>query len=225
MKYLLLNDIEYVFHTKKKILFLVLILPIVFILINHTSLSILDVIHLSIGTRFDSNNYTIIELIMFALNIVVALFLVVDIYVKDIDYHLDNIFLRLPPKKWYIDKTLCFSILILTIKSIQYLLIFITLFILKKNPLFSEVFYLLIYDYVYIMFLQFLYLFIYVVTSVFLKNKIITIGFFLVLFSIIPKNISTLGTKIFMLMLIIFIITYINTIIFDHKNKKIIENL
>lgn len=227
MKFLLLNDIEYIFNNKKKLLALILLLPLIFILINYNnnSISFLDIIHLSTGTKFESNNYTIIELIMFALNIVVFLFLVIDVYVKDIDYHLDNIFLRLSPRKWYINKTSCFSALIFILKLIQYLLIFITLLILKKQPSFVEVFNLLIYDYIYILFLQFVCLLIYILASVFLKNRIISIGIFLVLFTIIPKNISVLGNKIFILMLIVFIITYINTIIFNHMNKKIIENL
>lgn len=224
MKYIFLGDIEYLIHNRKKILFIMFLLPLLSILINiNTNLSCIDLINLTMGTNFHSDNYTILELIMFIFNIVIYLFFAIDIYIKDIEYQLDNIFLRLAPHKWYLKKTLIFIITMFITKFIQYLIIGIILLI-KNKLIFTNILFIIFFDYIYILLLQFLFLFIYILISSFYNSKFIIISIFLVALYFIPKNIYDSKNLIFLFIIIIFILIIVICMIFIFRNKKIIEN-
>lgn len=224
MKYIFLSDIEYLIHNKKRLLFIMFLLALISILINiNINVSCIDLINLTMGTNFHSDNYTILELIMFIFNVVVYLFFIIDIYIKDIEYQLDNIFLRLNPCKWYLRKTLIFIITMFITKFFQYLIIAIILLI-KNKLIFLELLFIMILDYIYILLLQLLFLFIYVLISSFYNSKFITIGIFLIILYFIPKNIYDSRNLIFLFTIIIFILSIVICIIFIFRNKTIIEN-
>lgn len=226
MKYLILNDIEYLIHKKWKIILILLFIPFIFFLINiNTSLSGIQIIHHSMGTNFDVNNYSLMELIIFVFNITISLFIVIDIYSKDIDGQLDNIFLRIKPEKWYLKKSICFCISILFIKIVQYLFISLFLILFGKNILINELIGIFFSEYIYVIFIQYLFLLLYFISILIFKTTIPSIIIFLFFFVFIPKSIVCMLEYGFYAIIIIIIINIINAKILQLKNKKIIEKL
>lgn len=224
MKYIFINDIEYLIHNKKKLLLILFILPLIFLLINiNIDLPCIDLINLTMATNFNIDSYTILELMMFIFNIVIYLYFIVDIYIKDIEYQLDNIFLRLSPNRWYLKKTSMFCLLMFFTKFIQYLMVGIILLI-KNKLIITDILYVMLLDYIYILLLQFLFLLIYIISLCLFKNKLITFIPFLTIMYFIPKNIYDSRKLIWIFMLIIFFMNAVNYIILINKNKKIIEN-
>lgn len=222
MKYLFLNDMEYLFHHRKKFLILIICVPILFLSIYIQSKTTgLEMVHLSMGTKLNISGYSLTELISFIFNITIFLFIMIDIYVKDMEYQLDCIFLRMKPVIWYLKKSLYFIIIIIMTKAIQYL--FLILLIGDKLSL-SDVLFLLRNDCVYILFLQYLFLLIYLGTILILKSKLSSIFIFLLAFMVLPKNIYELKyVEIYWLGIIL--INIINCWILKKWNKKIMEKI
>ena len=164
---------------------------------------------------------------MFLFNISVYVFFIADVYIKDISYQLDNIFLRMKAYKWIFKKNIVFVILTVLLKVLQYGLIVATLIIFKKNNVLSfPVFSLFLKDLVYTIFVQFLFISIYIVSSSIKKNKIVPYIFFVIIMIFIPKNIYKLNLdNIIFIGIILILIFIILQIIFKKYNKRIIENV
>ena len=178
-------------------------------------------VHLSMGTKLNISGYSLTELISFIFNITIFLFIMIDIYVKDMEYQLDSIFLRMKPVIWYLKKSLYFIIIIIMTKAIQYL--FLILLIGDKLSL-LDILFLLRNDCVYILFLQYLFLLIYLGTILILKSKLSAIFIFLLVFMVLPKNIYELKyVEIYWLGIIL--INMINCWILKKWNKKIMEKI
>lgn len=222
MKYLFLNDMEYLIHYRKKLLSTIILVPFLFLIIYiQSQISGLEMFHLSMGTNLNLEGCSLSELISFIYNITIFLFLVIDIYVKDIEYQLDFIFLRMSPILWYLKKTVYFIVIIVLIKIVQYL--FITLWIVDRVSL-ADFLFLFIHDSIYVLFLQFLFLILYMVSVLILKNKLFSIFLFLIIFMVLPKNIYGLKNIEIYLWGIILINIIIGWI-FKKWNKKIMERI
>ena len=93
MKYLVKNDISYLFNKKKSILILILLAPLIslFLKINNQT-SILSIILSSTGTNLTLENIDIVSVLMYLFNIFCFIYLIIIIYTKDLDDYLDNIF-------------------------------------------------------------------------------------------------------------------------------------
>ena len=111
MKYLFYNDISYLIHNKIKIILLVLILPICSLLLNISSdISIIEILMKSMGTNLSLDYSGIVEVIMYIFNLSWFLYLISEIYTKDLTDNLENIFLRIKPIKYIVKKNLYFII-------------------------------------------------------------------------------------------------------------------
>lgn len=226
MKYMFLNDIEYLIHKRKWLLFVIVLFQILFMLMNvNSGMSGIEFINYNMGLNLDISNCDIIELIAYMLNITVFIFICIDLYVKDIEYQLDNIFLRLSPLKWYIKKTITFLLAVFLIKIIQYSLLLITLCIMTKYIGMLDLFRLMVNDYLYILLIQIIYLCIYIVTLLVTKNKLLSLFIFLGCCIILPKNICELDNSIHLILLVIVAINCLIAVVFKICNKKIIEQL
>lgn len=226
MKYLFINDIHYLFN-KEKLLFLIIIIGLLvgsIVSINNEA-SLFEMLTRSTGTNLNLEEFDTIEFIMYLLNIVCFLYLIVRIYIKDINANLENIYLRINNSRFIVNKIICSMFLSFLIKVIQYL-IPITIFTIIVNKTISfEVISLFISDILYILFLQFVFLIIYLL-YILLKKNIIFLLFPMIIFMIvIPKNIySIFNYSIYYIfgLLIVLVLIYL---IFNKKCKTLLENI
>lgn len=230
MKYLYINDISFLIRKQRKILIPLLFLPIIVLLINiNVPMDVVNHLNGAMGTNLAQkiNEMNLIEILMFLFNIFCYIFLIAEVYVKDISYQLDNILLRMKASKWILKKNVVFILLTILLKFLQYGLILTTLLIFKNNNIFTfSVFNLFLKDLSYTLFVQFLFITIYVISSSIKKNKIIPYLIFCSIAIFIPKNIYKLTfNNIIYLGIIIVILLIILQIIFKKYNKKIIENV
>ena len=222
MKYLFLNDIHYLFN-KEKLLFLCIIscLLIGNIVSINSEASLFEILTRSMGTNISLENFDIIAFIMYLLNIVFFLYLIVRIYVKDLNDNLENVFLRVNPSKYIINKNVCFIVFSCLIKIIQYL---ISIIIVNKMISF-EIISVFISDVIYILVIQFAFLLFYLF-YIFLKKNIICLVVQVAIFMlVIPKNIyGIFNYSIYYVfgLLLILILIYL---IFNKKCKSLLENV
>ncbi len=230
MKYIYINDISYLLKKHIKILLVLFLVPVITMLINIKGLEpAIEHINMCMGTDLINklSDNDILVVLMFILNIFVYIFFIADIYVKDISYQLDNIFLRMKALSWIIRKNTVFVLLTILMKVIQYILIIIALLIYKKSDIFTlSILELIVKDLFYTISVQFLFITIYIISSLVRKNKVIPYLIFMVIMVVIPKNIYNLSyNNIIFLGLSLVIIFIILGIIFKKYNKKIIENI
>ncbi len=228
MKYMYMNDIEYLIKKRKKILIVLILIPIIAMLINiNQKVSLLEILNNCMGTNLNFKNSNILEYIMFLFNITIYLFLIIDLYVKDIVYQLDNIFLRISPLKWLLKKNLIFMSMIFIMKLLQYLFLLFLKFILTKSNENDNMVYKLIFsDFLYIIFLQYIFIFIYIVSLLLKKLKLMPYVIFSIIIIILPKSIYGLkNNQLCFLILLILLVLYLLYYLFKYHSKKIIESI
>ncbi len=224
MRFILLNDLEYLLHKRKKILGLILFLPLFHLLLNiSVDIPSLSLLKISMGIAVDFKRADIIEILLYLFNIFIFIFLFMDVYIKDFLYQIDNLFMRIPFYKWYCKKSILFVGIIFLIKILQYTFLCVILFVLKeKFEIFSLV-QLFIKDYLYIIFLQYCFFLVYILMIIGRRlGKIGGITLFLIVTIVIPKNISSISLLMF---LWIFLLQVILFFLFKKIPKKIIENI
>lgn len=224
MKFMLLNDLEYLLHKRKKIFFLILLIPLFYLLINiRADVSSIHLLKISMGIAIDFKQADVIEILMYLFNIFIFIFLFMDVYIKDFLYQIDNLFFRISFYKWFYKKSFLFIIITFFIKFIQYVLLCITLFLGKEEMDLLILLQLFIKDYLYIVFLQYWFFLVYLLMLVGKKiGKIIGFLLFLVVVIVVPKNISSISLLIF---LWIFLMQGILVLLFKKVPKRIMENI
>lgn len=225
MKYIMCNDINYLFKYKKKIIILYIFLSLMSVLINmNSSVSIENIIMLSFGSNLRFDSIGVLEIVMYFFNLFLFLYLVTDVYIKDLLYNIDNLFLRIKPFNYIVIKNLFFILLMFFLKFIQYFICVFVCFILNKNFDFSIV-YLYLIDSIYILTFQYLFMFIYYIYIFMHKNTCILFFESLLLILIIPKSIWEVRNHFIGLLLIFIISQVMMLFVFKKKNKSIIQNL
>lgn len=223
MKYLFLSDIEYIIHKRKRIILIFMFMVGMSILLGDVSSNTFQsFIETSLGTTLDLSEYGILELLMYLLNVSIFLFIVVDIYIKDFCYNLDNLFLRTNPVRWFLKKSISFILFMLILKLLEYALVFIL-----ANMVYSgasniyEFIYLILKDTGYIVFLQFLMLTFYLILNVFSCNYNYSVILLIVFLLCFDKNICQCNEyKIFFGWIITFML---DNLLIKWKAKRIIE--
>lgn len=225
MKYIMCNDINYLFKYKKKIIILYIFLSLMSVSINmNSSVSIENILMLSFGSNLRFDSIGVLEIVMYFFNLFLFLYLVTDVYIKDLLYNIDNLFLRIKPFNYIVIKNLFFILLMFFIKFIQYFICVFVCFILNKNFDFSIV-YLYLIDSIYILTFQYLFMFIYYIYIFMHKNTCILFFESLLLILIIPKSIWEVRNHFIGLLLIFIISQVMMLFVFKKKNKSIIQNL
>ena len=226
MKYLVYNDLSYLYHKRKTILMLVIFFPLLICFIyGKGHLPVIDIIKVCVGADFDIKNINLFSLLMLLFNAFSFLYLIVIIYLKDLDDNLENIFLRTRPIEYIFKKNICFMLSTFFVKVFQYILIVICLLFFQKNIIFFDILELFMIDVIYIILLQYIFLAIYLFYILANKNLFVLIILSFILIICYPKNIwSTKNYIVYMLFILILINMCINWI-FDKKAKKLIENV
>lgn len=225
MKYLIFNDLSYLYHKKNKIILTMLFLPILIALINlESEQSVVEIISLGIGSNLSFENFNIVMLLMYLFETFSFIYLIVDVFMKDMNDSLENIFLRLRPLKYIFIKNVIFMLFTFILKIAQYCFMLVLIYF-KKKASYMEIFELFFADLIYIYLIQFVFLFIYII-FILLKKRLDFICLSSIIIGIIiPKNI--LNLKSYLIILIIVIIAFYIFIckLFANKIKKIMENM
>lgn len=132
MKYIFLSDIEYLIRNKKKIIILLILFPAIISAIM-PSHNLNEMLYVAFGINLNFKIIDIIEIMMFIFNIVIYLYITFDIYTKDIQFELDNIFLRMRPQEWLCRKNIVFIFLNIILKLIEYLFVLVIGIIIEKE--------------------------------------------------------------------------------------------
>ena len=225
IRYIFFTDILYLLKKRKRILLLFLLFPIVTTFINvNMDLSFISIVNTSMGTNIILKEFGPLEICMYLLNIGIIAFLITDLFIRDIKYSLDNIFLRTNILTWFIDKVIIFLMFSFILKILQYVLVAIILLI--NNKVFdSNIINLMLADYFYTSLVGFIFLLMYILFITLNKTKFLPIIGGILLIIVLPKSIWSLKCYIiYMIVILILIITIISKII-KNKNKKIFENL
>ena len=226
MKYLIYNDISYIFHKKKKILLCSFLLPLLIVFIySHGEASSINIVKICVGANFDLKNFSIISLLMLLFNSFTFIYLILDIYTKDLDQYLENIFLRIKPQKYIIKKNITFLSLSIIIKAIQYSLIILLLFIFQKNILDLRILQLFVTDILYIAVLEYLFLFIYFIYILMKKNIYILIIMLSILLFFFPKTIWSTNKYTILFVTLLMVVHLLIISIFLKVPKKLIEEV
>lgn len=225
MKYLILNDVSYLYHKKKKMILLILFLPILITLINLSSeQTMMEIVSLSVGSNLELENLNIIMLLMYLFQTFSFIYLIVDVFLKDLNDSLENIFLRMIPLKYIFVKNLILMLFTLIIKMIQYSLITI-LVSFTKTIFYLDILEFFLIDLIYIYLIQFVFLFIYII-HILLKKRLSFICLSSIMIGIIiPKNVLSLKNHLLLLIISISIFYIFICRLFANKIKKIMENI
>lgn len=226
MKYLVYNDISYIIHHKFTLIMLVLLLPVFPLLLNiRNDISTIEIVMKSMGTNLSLDYYGIIEVIMYLFNLFWFLYLISEIYTKDLSDNLENIFLRIKPIRYILKKNICFIIITICIKLMQYIPVIGILMISKNNPTIYQLFRLIFSDISYILLVQYIFLFAYLIYILLKKNILFLITAIIILIVVIPKSIWNTWNYLYLVTLLLIFINILICWIFFKYSKSIIEKI
>ncbi len=190
MKYLWMNDIRYIFQKRKKLLLLfATVLMLSLWLESYQDRSFYHFICVSLGVAFNHKSFEWLELLAYLFNVVVFLFLIVDVYMKDMSSQLSHIFVRMTPLQWFVKKTIVFSTCMLFLKLVEYLLVGLGSFLLYRGDIIiGDCLFLFGKDFLYILCLQFLLLASYFTFQVWRWDEVFMIGLFVIFMLVFDKN-------------------------------------
>lgn len=222
MKYILVNDIEYLIKKRKLLILILLIIPLLVLFLNvKSSFSNDEIISICLGNNLNKNS-NVLEMIMFIFNIFTYVFIMIDLYIKDITYQLDNIFLRYNYVKWDHQKSIITLCLTTLLKISQYIVLFAFLFILRKNGSFP--FKLLLSDLSLTIFLQILFISIYFCILCFTSKKYFIYFIYILIILFIPKNVLKMNMiEIFMFYVLTFILLAMKNLFLKKYYNKLFE--
>lgn len=222
MKYIFLSDIEYLIRNKKKIIILLILFPAIIsaIMPNH---NLNEMLYVAFGINLNFKIIDIIEIMMFIFNIVIYLYITFDIYTKDIQFELDNIFLRMRPQEWLCRKNIVFIFLNIILKLIEYLFVLVIGIIIEKEINLQNLISYYFCDLTYILLIEFISINIYILI---LSKKNINIIISLLLITIIillSKNVISMYKYIGLSVLGIILLNVLINISIKNNSKMIIE--
>ena len=169
------------------------------------------------------NNFSIIQYIILIFNNLFFVLISLELFIKDFNYELDNIFTRMKITKWGLRKNLTIILFTIFLKVIQYLLMIIIICLFDNFVFDTNIVILIMIDIVSVLIIEFLYLTIYLF-SIFLSsgNKLFYIIGILIII-ILPCNIFELYKLIFQLLVFLIILNTIILVIIKYFHNKIIE--
>ncbi len=219
------NDFNYLKKNKIKLLLLFLLINVISLTLHLTEeIPSLEKIMFSNATNILKDEFSIIQYIIFLFNNIVFIFLILDLFIKDLNYELDNLFMRIKIFKWMFTKFSFVIIVTIVLKLLEYLSLFFCLYLLSTISWNIELVNLIVIDIVYTLSIEFSYLFLYILF--YRANNIFIyyiVGVFL--FLVIPKNVYNLHKYILFLLLILLIIIVAIFLITKKFHKKMIEKL
>lgn len=219
------RDISYLIQKHKKILSLIIIISvIIFILKYLENYTGIELYKSTFGLAVDSTK-NIIEWATFYFNIISYLFITVFLYIKDYKNNLEQLYLRMDFKDYYLTKTISESVIIFIITFLQHILIIILGLILNRIDLSYDLIKIFMTSYLYILLINHIFMYLYLISSLSTKYKIISLILGLIIIILIPKNIISLTNYIPIILAVLLLIIFITNNLNKKYNKKIIQNI
>lgn len=227
--YMVLNDLEYLLREKYKEIVLLIIIPFLVLVIVNLELNSngLEILKMTFGLNIKEENLNIINIVMFAFNLIIQLYLVLCLYAKDLKRGLDNLFLRISSTKWYLIKESLTLIITALLKIIQYLLVVGIIFIAgKSNLAFSKIYGIFLSDFLFTITIQQIFILSYLNIKTLPKIIRYILILIIVLFAIvIPKNIMWYNRYQIVLLIINFIIILISILIYRFNKRRVVQTM
>ncbi len=225
MKYLMHNDLSYLLHKRRIMLIVIFTLPILILILNIKGSSMVEIIKLCMGMNLSLSNIDITQLLMYLFNVFGFIYLMVDIYLKDLDKNLENIFLRMSPNKYIIQKNIFFVTAMIIVKTIQYFIMILLFIIIGRQSFSIEIIFLVLTDLTYILLIQYLFFMIYIFYILFRKNTVFLLAAIIILMVVIPKFIWGTKPYIMNIITITILVQMIMNAMFYKYPKRIMENV
>ena len=224
MKYFIKNDVDYLLKKRLKILIIMMAFPVLIAWVNVKSgCDFRQTIIASLGLSIkDGGGF--LTLIAYLFNITIYLFLAVDIYIKDIRYQLDNLFLRMKLSNWYLKKSILFIIYMFIFKILQHVILSLFIYAFGIKGIDISSLYLFTYDFIYILVLQSIFMLVYSGYMRFKNLKLVFVLIQILTLIIIPKDIVMIKGNGVITVVLIILVTFVTGFIFK-KGRKIIENV
>lgn len=218
MKFILKNDVSFLFLKEKKIIFLYYIVSII-LFIAFSKFSYMDnkdILIMINGLDVVLEKQDMFSFMIYLFILSFYCYIIFLLFTKDARSNLENIFLRITTKKWLSLKMLSVLLITICILFFNYLLLFLTSFLIEEPNyiLFSYFFKNLLY----IFMIQLLVIFNYVLFQI--KQKICYLFLSGIIISIFlyPTIISILKTPLFLLTCLIILYLFLLFCV----NKKIL---
>lgn len=219
-KYLFINDIFYLIKNRIKLLLFLIFIPMVIFLVLkiNSNENIGDILLSVFGNNITFYNNSIIEYLMFLFNIFTFVFIAVDLFIKDIKYEIDYIFLRLNISLWFKNKYLFLILITFFLKFLQYVFV-IFLFIIDGRNIDFCIFNIFLLDIFNVCIYQLIIMLCYFSFFCLKKSKYIIFFVCSLILYFIPKNLNILGDKLcYFVPISIILFFYFNYIV--NKNKR-----
>lgn len=224
MRYLLRNDISYLLHRRKYFLVLLFLVPFLSFTYYIGSQDEIFLYEIMFGTNL-RNNANIMEFLMYLFQLFTYLFLMLDLYVKDIKFQLENIFLRMNPTLWILQRICILFIFIFILKLIGYWIPGVIVLLFQHSIQLDKIISIFLIDTIYtsavIVFILFL-----ILCSTYSKTRlIIDIIYCSIFICLLPKNIFKCWEIMGYLGLFIFLVSIFNILYVKKNYMKLIQKV
>lgn len=227
MKFILKNDVSFLFQKEKKIIFLYYIITML-LFITFSKFSYLDnksvfIMVNGLDTVLERQDTVSLMIYLFILSF--YCYIIFLLFTKDARSNLENIFLRITTKKWLSLKIISVFLITVCFLFFNYLLLFLISFFIKEPNyiLFSYFFKNLLYIFMIqlVLFtLYFLYLVKPIISFSILVGFIVTIFLYPDILSILKISIGLLLILIAIFLFVLFIINKYIKIFFEKVREK-----
>lgn len=227
MKFILKNDVSFLFQKEKKIIFLYYIITML-LFITFSKFSYLDnksvfIMVNGLDTVLERQDTVSLMIYLFILSF--YCYIIFLLFTKDARSNLENIFLRITAKKWLSLKIISVFLITVCFLFFNYLLLFLISFFIKEPNyiLFSYFFKNLLYIFMIqlVLFtLYFLYLVKPIISFSILVGFIVTIFLYPDILSILKISIGLLLILIAIFLFVLFIINKYIKIFFEKVREK-----
>lgn len=224
MKYLLLNELNYITYNKKKSILLMILFSLICIfLLSYSHYSYEEIFTISVGGSINEENKYILEYLMFYLNLLIPIYLIISSYSNDVDYQLNTYFLRTNATKWIINKNIVYICSFLIIKTLQFGIVLITISLFKKISIRP----LILFEFIlYPLIIQLICINVYFIDILKKYKRFLLYTVIIGLLLFLPKRVLNFNISfIFFGIIILILLCFINILIIRKYCKYIMEEL
>ncbi len=225
-KYIFRSDFSHLLQHKKHVLLMWIVVPIVVFIFASGQESVERIMKTSLGIGI-GKEFDVLRITVYLFFLSISIFLIMELFLKDLKKNISLIFTRMKLEDWYITKL--FSLLTITflLKVVSYLILMGLIFSFKwlKADFYSTMLILFMTDYISTIAIQMVVLLIYMifnVSNVFKFIAVLLTIVFIRLYSLLMINQSKYILNIAKITIVILLINYF---VFKLKNRYILQNV
>lgn len=178
-----------------------------------------------LGMNVSTQDFVFLEWVLYLFHLSFFLFLALEMYIKDIRYSLDTIFIRMKETVWWCRKTISFLILVFLLLLGEYSILTLLLFLQGFTVSISTILSFFFTYFFYIVCIQFMALLFYLLMCLTEKTRFVFSLLILLFLLFFPKQVVYFSDRLYLLVLFFFSLFLILDKIFLYKKRKIIQKL